>query len=97
MISFSLKLVLFQNGVSVQLDRLRANSTPSADYQLNYPLTNVEGFKIHMERIFFGVKLKWNASKELEDWGNLTGYERNEDLALLTNMQSAKVSSFTKY
>uniref|UniRef100_A0A914LDL8 Uncharacterized protein n=1 Tax=Meloidogyne incognita TaxID=6306 RepID=A0A914LDL8_MELIC len=50
----------FYESLNSQLTRLHAGKRPSNSLNLTYPISRVNGFDLHLERNFYGVKLRNN-------------------------------------
>uniref|UniRef100_A0A914LZ35 SSD domain-containing protein n=1 Tax=Meloidogyne incognita TaxID=6306 RepID=A0A914LZ35_MELIC len=58
----------FYESLNSQLTRLHAGKRPSNSLNLTYPISRVNGFDLHLERNFYGVKLRnINESRFKED------------------------------
>ncbi|KAI1716187.1 patched family domain-containing protein [Ditylenchus destructor] len=73
-------LEAFVSGLETESYAFLSNFSLNPNTNLSYPVAYVEGFKLHTERMFFGVRLRNNSTSESE-----------EGLAQITNMEFVKV------
>lgn len=86
--------VHLQQGVDVERRRLQDGSPLSSDTTLTYPVAKIDGFDVHLERNFFGIKKKELSSKHTYVAQNITFDQlpANASYAqLLSNIDFVKV------
>uniref|UniRef100_A0A7E4ZUE0 SSD domain-containing protein n=1 Tax=Panagrellus redivivus TaxID=6233 RepID=A0A7E4ZUE0_PANRE len=93
--SMNYVLDMFYNGAEEQKKRLRNGTALDEDTQLQFPVSNVDGFKIHMDRTFFGIKVR-NESTPVDKYEGRT-FEKGElvdgmdQSQIVTNLDFVKV------
>lgn len=77
----NLAINYFYDSLNSQLERLHAGKRPSTSLNLTYPISRANGFDLHLERNFYGARLRNNSKINNESiaWINNTKTIINED------------------